>query len=187
MGDNTSSLTSSNWGLVIFLIILFAVFWSGGMGFGPNRAYAGPMGFADGVNGYGFEDYKAICEAQKQNIANTATTQYLTEQQAAATRELIAATSNATQAKIDFYAYQGLRDELSKSQMKVAELQNQLFVKEQLAPISSAIADVRCNMLPKPALSGVAAVCPNSAVINGLGISNLNGLGCGSCGPCGTL
>lgn len=184
MGETNTSLMSSNWGLVIFLIILFSVFWGGGMGFGPNRAYAHGACGHDGVNNYGFEDYKAICEAQKQNIANTATTQYLVEQQSAATRELIAATSNATQAKIDFYAYQGLRDELAKSQMTVAELKNQLFVKDQLAPISAAISDVRCNMLPKPALSGVAAVCPNSAVINGLGLSNLNGFGCG---PCGTL
>ena len=53
-------------------------------------------------------------------------------------------------------------------------LQNQLFMKDQLAPITASIADIRCNMLVRPSVTGIGAVCPNSGIINGLGINSLN-------------
>lgn len=163
--------SKNNWGIVIFLIILFAVFWSGGFGrggFGPANAYpyANPMPF----NGYnlGFEDYKSVCEAQKANIAQTATTQYLIEQQANQTRELVNSTASATQAKIDFYAYQDLRDKVSELQRENLELRSQAYTTAALAPVNEKLNSVLCKMLPRPELSGIAAVCPNAAVINGL-------------------
>ena len=173
-----------SWGGIGFLALFFLLiigFWNrGGAGFGwGNYGHAVPSGDL-GFTNYGFQNYKATCDAEKSEIINTARTQYLTEQQSAQTRELVQATANTTQAKIDYYAYQGLRDELSKSQMKIAELTNQLFVKDQLAPITSAIADIRCNMLVRPSVTGVGAVCPNAGIINGLGITNVNSCGCGN-------
>ncbi len=175
-----------SWGGIGFLALFFLLiigFWNrGGAGFGWGNScgYGLPYGEGLGVTNYGFQNYKATCDAEKSEIINTARTQYLTEQQASATRELVQATANTTQAKIDFYAYQGLRDELSKSQMKIAELSNQLFVKDQLAPLTSAISDIRCNMLVKPNVTGVGAVCPNSGIVNGLGITGNHGCGCGN-------
>lgn len=175
-----------SWGGIGFLALFFLLiigFWNrGGAGFGwGNNGYGVPYGDGLGMTNYGFQNYKATCDAEKSEIINTARTQYLTEQQSAQTRELVQATANTTQAKIDFYAYQGLRDELSKSQMKIAELTNQLFVKDQLSPITSAIADIRCNMLTRPNVTGVGAVCPNAGIINGLGLTNNNcGCGCGN-------
>lgn len=173
-----------SWGGIGFLALFFLLiigFWNrGGAGFGwGNNGFGMPVNGDLGFTNYGFQNYKATCDAEKSEIINTARTQYLTEQQSAQTRELIQATANTTQAKIDYYAYQGLRDELSKSQMKIAELSNQLFVKDQLAPITSAIADIRCNMLVRPNVTGVGAVCPNAGIINGLGLTN--GYGCGGC------
>lgn len=172
-----------SWGIVIFLIILFAVFMNGGFGglFGYGR-----NGCVDGLGGYGFQDYKAICETQKQDIANTARTQYLTEQQSAATRELVAATANTTQAKIDFYAYQGLRDQLAETKSALMEANNKLFVKEQLEPVNASLATIQCQMLRRPDVTGIGAVCPNAGIINGLGLNNLNH-GCGGCCGCGVL
>lgn len=185
---------SYGWGggigfLAILFILIFAFRGNGwGNGFGGFGGWGGfPMwgngfGFGGvGVPGYGlgFEDYKAICEGQKQGIIDSAQTRYLVEQQAAATQAVVNATANTTQTKIDFYAYQDLRDRLSEEQRKVLTLENQLFVKDQLAPVNAQLASIQCHMLKRPDVTGIGAVCPNSAIINGLGINSLNGYGCG--------
>lgn len=173
-----------SWGgigfLALFFLIIIAFWGRGGNGFGwGNQGYAMPFGL-DGVpNGYGFQNFKATCDAEKSEIINSATTQYKIEEQASITRELVNATANATQSKIDFYAYQDLRDKLSESQRENMLLQNQLFVKDQLAPLTASIADIRCNMLVRPNVTGVGAVCPNAGIINGLGLTN--SYGCGGC------
>lgn len=187
---------SYGWGggigfLAILFILIFAFRGNGwGNGFGGFGGWGGfPMwgngfGFGGvGVPGYGlgFEDYKAICEGQKQGIIDSAQTRYLVEQQAAATQAVVNATANTTQTKIDFYAYQDLRDRLSEEQRKVLTLENQLFVKDQLAPVNAQLASIQCHMLKRPDVTGIGAVCPNSAIINGLGINSLNGYGYG-CG-----
>lgn len=176
-----------SWGGIGFLALFFLLiigFWNrGGMGFGYGNGYGMPYG--DGVGyGYGFQNYKATVDAEKAEIINTARTQYITEQQSAATRELVQSTANTTQAKIDFYAYQDLRDKLAESQRENLILQNKLFVKDELAPVNATLASIQCNMLRRPDVTGVGAVCPNAGIINGLGINNLGG--CNSCG-CGNL
>lgn len=204
--DGTST---TGWGGGIgFLAILFILIFAfvGGRGFGGwgngwgNNGYGfgngwgapfGADGAGFGASSYGFQNYKATCDAEKAEIINTATTQYRVEQQAAATRELVSATANATQTKIDYYAYQDLRDRLSEEQRKVLTLENQLFVKDQLAPINATLASISCNMLRRPDVTGIGAVCPNSAIINGLGINTLNGLnglnGFNNCGCSGNV
>lgn len=173
-----------SWGGIGFLALFFLLiigFWNrGGMGFGCGNGYGMPYG--DGVGyGYGFQNYKATVDAEKAEIINTARTQYITEQQSSATRELVQSTANTTQAKIDFYAYQDLRDKLAESQRENLILQNKLFVKDELAPVNATLASIQCNMLRRPDVTGVGAVCPNSAIINGLGITGLNnGCGCGN-------
>jgi hypothetical protein len=176
-----------SWGGIGFLALFFLLiigFWNrGGMGFGYGNGYGMPYG--DGVGyGYGFQNYKATVDAEKAEIINTARTQYITEQQSSATRELVQSTANTTQAKIDFYAYQDLRDKLAESQRENLILQNKLFVKDELAPVNATLASIQCNMLRRPDVTGVGAVCPNAGIINGLGINHLGGYN--SCG-CGSL
>lgn len=167
--DGTTSF--AGWGIVIFLVILFAVFWGG---FG-NRG-RGNYGTDDYA---AFQNYKAIVDAEKREIINTATTQYNVEQQAALTRELIAAQTNAINTKIDYYGFQNERDKNAQLQRENMELRNQLFVKDQLAPINAQLASIRCNMLTKPEISGVGVACPSAAILNGLGVNSLsNGCGC---------
>lgn len=173
-----------SWGgigfLALFFLIIIAFWGRGGNAWG--NGFGGCDGFAGGM-GYGFQNFKATCDAEKAEIINSATTQYRVEQQAAQTRELVSATAAATQAKVDFYAYQDLRDKLGEAQRQNMMLTNQLFVKDQLAPVNEQLASIRCNMLRRPDITGIGAVCPNAAIINGLGLTSLNnGCGCGCTG-----
>lgn len=160
-------------GYIILFVIIVWVFggaFGGGAFGGWNRGFNGPCG----PDAFGFEDYKAICEAQKEGIKQTATTQFLIEQQSAANRELVSAQTNAITAKIDYYGYQNERDKNADLSRQVMELKNQLFVKDQLAPLMAQVADIRCNMLVRPNVTGVGVACPSAAILNGLGVNSVN-------------
>lgn len=147
------------WGVII-LVFLFFIAFGGGWG------NCGGFGFGRGGNGLfgSLADYAAFAQNERQGLVTAAETNYRIIDQASATRALIEATANATQTKIDFYEYQNLRDKLSEKDREVMELKNQLFVKDQLAPISAQLASIQCNMLVKPQLYGQAVSCPTSAV-----------------------
>lgn len=153
-----------SWGIAIFLIILFFFVI---LFLGRKES-----------NDRHFDGNKAVCDAEKREIIDSARSQYLTEQQGALTRETIAAATATTNTKIDFYAYQDLRDKVNERDRVIMELSNKLFVKDQLAPVNAQLANIQCNMLRRPEISGVGVCCPNAAVLNGLGINNLNGCGC---------
>lgn len=166
--------------IIAFVIIVWVISAiTGGAGFGlgfGNRGYCNPC-----------EDYqtlKEIFESQKADISQTATTQFLIEQQSAMNRELIAAQTNAINTKIDFYGYQNERDKNADLARENAELRNQLFVKDQLAPVNEQLAAIRCNMLRRPDVTGIGVACPSAAILNGLGVNHLNQ--CGNCNN-GTL
>lgn len=168
-------------GYIILFVIIVWVFGGAfnGNGFGwGNRACAAECG----LGGLEFQNYKAICDAEKANITQTATTQFLIEQQSAANRELIAAQTNAINTKIDYYGYQNERDKNADLSRENMELRNQLFMKDQLAPITAQLATIQCNMLRRPDVTGIGVCCPNAAILNGLGVNSLNN----SCG-CGTI
>ena len=178
---------SYSWGGIGFLALFFLIVvafmfnrngcggWSNGWGNGC--AGWGFNGFGVGVPGYGlgFEDYKAICASEKQEIINSARTQYLVEEQANLTRANDTANANMLSTKIDFYAYQDLRDRLAEEQRKVLTLENQLFVKDQLAPLTASVTDIRCNMLTKPVVNGLGTSCNPIITPYPLGF---NGCGC---------
>ena len=169
------------WGIVIFLLILF-MFIGGGAGFGAFGFGGRNAWGAATVAGEGQYLGDKICSAEKQGIIDTARTQYLVEQQTAATNALVQATASTTQAKIDYYEYMNLRDAVSERDRQIMELKNMLFVKDQLAPVNASLADIKCQMLRRPDVTGIGACCPNQAIINGLGINGVNT----ACG-CGTL
>lgn len=160
-------------GYIILFVIIVWVFGGafGGNGFGWGRGCAGAYGF-DGVSN--FQNYKAICDAEKAEIINTARTQFLVEQQGAVNRELISAQTNAINTKIDYYGYQNERDKNANLQRENMELRNQLFVKDQLAPINAQLASIQCHMLRRPDITGVGVACPSAAILNGLGVNTLN-------------
>ena len=182
---------SYSWGgigfLALFFLIVMAFLGRGCNGFGGwgntcGCGHNGVFGYDNGPIGYGFQNFRATCDSEKAEIINSARTQYLVEQQAAATRDVVTATANATQTKIDYYAYQDLRDKLSEAQRENMMLQNKLFVKDQLEPVNATLASIQCNMLRRPDVAGLSTSC-NPIVTPSL--ANLAGVS-GCCG-CGTL
>ena len=171
-------------GYIILFVIIVWVFGGafGGNGFGWGNRACGAVPAEYPHADLGFQNYKAICDSEKANITQTATTQFLIEQQSANNRELIQAQTNAINTKIDYYGYQNERDKNAELSRENMELRNQLFMKDQLAPITATLASIQCNMLRRPDVTGVGVACPNAAILNGLGVNSLNN----SCG-CGTV
>lgn len=156
-------------GLFGYIILFVIIVWVFGSMFGGNG-----FGFSNRHNAYdmGFEDFKAICEAEKANITQTATTQYMIQAQGNETRSYLGT-------KIDFYEYQNLRDKLNERDMVIAELKNKLFVKEELTPITTTLSNIQCNMLRRPDVTGIGVACPSAAILNGLGVNSINN--CNNC------
>lgn len=165
------------WGLVIVLFLLFIVFGGGFGGFG---------GYGYGRRGFG--DFACCgasgCEVERQGLITAAETNYRIIDQANATRATVEATAQATQTKIDFYAYQDLRDKLAESQRQNMMLQNQLYSDAKFNALQTQLSSIQCNMLRRPDVTGIGVSCPSAAILNGLGVNTLSGLnGCCGCGP----
>jgi hypothetical protein len=168
-------------GLVILLVLLFLFMRQGGLfgnGFGWGNGGFGPgFGWGNLAGDFGFQNYRATCDAEKTEMMNFADIQHQISTTSAATQASIYADGNATRAMINEKTIQELRDRLSDAQRENLTLSNQLFVKDQIAPITAQLTAIQNNMLVRPNVTGVGAVCPNAGIINGLG---LGGCGCGS-------
>lgn len=169
------------WGIVIVFILLFAVFGNGNLfgrgGFG-GHGY-GYDGFVGGM-GYGFQNFKATCDAEKAEIINSATTQFKVVDQGSATRDAISIDGQATRALINGQAMQDLRDKYAEALRQNTMLQTQLYSDAKFNALAASIAEIKCNMLRRPDITGIGAVCPNAGILNGLGIDRFNsGCGCG--------
>ena len=175
-------------GLVILLVLLFLFMRQGvfGNGFGwGNGGFPGfggswgPWALNGAAGDIGFQNYRATCDAEKTEMMNFADIQHQISTTSAATQASIYADGNATRAMINEKTIQELRDRLSDAQRENLTLSNQLFVKDQIAPITAQLTAIQNNMLVRPNVTGVGAVCPNAGIINGLG---LGGCGCSSLG-----
>lgn len=167
-------------GLVILLVLLFLFMRQGGLfgnGFGWGNGFGLPVFNGDGYPQFGFQNYCKTCESEKTELRNFADTQHQIAVTSAATQSAIYADGEATRNLITQQEIQGLRERLDDAHRENLVLTNQLFVKEQLAPITAQLNSIQSNMLMRPNVTGVGAVCPNAGIINGLG---LGGCGCGS-------
>jgi hypothetical protein len=172
-------------GLVILLVLLFLFMrqgFFGGNGFGWGNGFPGfggswgPWALNGAAGDIGFQNYRATCDAEKTEMMNFADIQHQISTTSAATQASIYADGNATRAMINEKTIQELRDRLSDAQRENLTLSNQLFVKDQIAPITAQLTSIQNNMLVRPNVTGVGAVCPNAGILNGLGITN------GGCG-----
>lgn len=181
-GEETSYHTGSgmSWasmilGLIV-LVFVFGFLFNGrawGNGFGPGCGYGYEGGCARTSN----------CEVERRGLITAADTNYRIIDQAQATRAEVLASAAKTDAKIDFYAYQNLRDKLAEQQRQNMMLQNQIYSDAKFNALAASIADIKCNMLRRPDVTGIGAVCPNAGILNGLGINGFGGgCGCNSCG-----
>lgn len=173
MTDMITTGGTVDWGWVIFLILILWFFVGGGFGgFGSlgraNAFLAGDI--------YGNRPYEnpnsANCEVERRQLVTAAETNFRIIDQANLTRATVAAEAANTNAKIDFYAYQDLRDKLSEQQRENMMLQNKLYSDAKFGAIESQLACIAHKMAVKPEVYTASAVCPNAAIINGLGINS---------------
>lgn len=179
MNEMMSNDTTFSWGWVIFLILILWFFVGGnGFGFGGYGNRAGSFLAGDILGQLQGRDASlscgaSNCEVERRDLITAAETNYRIIDQAQQTRNVVEATSATTNAKIDFYAYQDLRDKLSESQRENMMLQNKLYSDAKFGAIEAQLASISCRMAKQPEVYATSAVCPNAAVINGLGINGM--------------
>lgn len=187
MNETTSGI--GWWGIVIVLFLLFSLFGNRGWGngvFGGNNCNDGcGCGYGGRFVDFGFQNYKATCDAEKTEIINTAATQYKVEAQGAATLAAIKSDGDATRAKIDFYAYQELRDKLAEAQRINSALETKLYTNAQFDVVNKELAEIKCRMLPKPDITAFGASCTPVLSPLSLYASALSNHGCGCSGSLG--
>lgn len=190
-----------NWGIVIFFLILFFIFAGGGNWF--NRGNSQPNGadLMTMLQSEGAMGRVKNFDLQRQNDANTAELYKVMRNSQDATLAAVQNSTNqlAQQSRLQYDAQQGeklfdlklkaLADQQSyeaKLAAKDATIERMTLAQQmsaQMAVMEKQIANITCNMLTKPQVTGVGAVCPNAGIINGLGIgSGINGCGTGITG-----
>lgn len=126
-------------GFILFFLIFALVFGGGGLFNFGNRNY-GDCGCNRVSN----------CEVEKSALINSARTNYLIEK---AGQDGILATmadGDKTRAKIDFYAYQDLRDKLTERDALIAQLRSEAFTTAKFNSLESKIAELSCQMPKRP-------------------------------------
>lgn len=150
--DTMENTGFGGYGLIIFLVLLFWVFGGNNL-FGNNRWGSNCQGASP-------------CEIEKQEIIDSAKTQYLIEQKSAESTAALTAGQNVIATKIDFYAYQDLRDRLAEAQRQNLVLENKLYSDAQFNALNSKLDTLSCQQLKAPTFipygGYVAATCGNN-------------------------
>lgn len=144
-------------GVLLFIVVIWVIF-GGGIGNGWGRGTCNDGGCNRVSN----------CEVQKQEIVDSARTQYLIETSSRQTQEYLGN-------KIDFYEYQNLRDQLAAERNKNMALENRIYSDGQFTALSRQLERcccetdkrfdaIECRMLKRPELSGIAATCSGQII-----------------------
>lgn len=164
MDESRSGMT---WiGVLFVILVIWAIF---GGGFGNRNA----DNYSGGCNRV------SNCEVEKQGIIDSARTQYLIEQQGAATRAAVSASTEAITAQANRIYEQGLQETIFDLKMENQGLKSSIFTKEQTDAIAKQLSDcccsfnrrldaIECNMLRRPNLYGVASTCSGQIIPAGL-------------------
>lgn len=134
------SKTGMNWIVVLFVVVILYLIFGGGLGFGNgcgNRA---------GWNNDCGCTRVSNCEIEKQEIIDSARTQYMIEQQGATTRAAAQAGFEALSAQNSRIYEQGLQEALFDAKMKIQQLEGNIFTKEQTDGIAKALSDCCCGI-----------------------------------------
>lgn len=187
------SKSGMSWIGVLFIILVIWVIFGGscGGGFGwGNRGNCGgfvPEGGCSRVSN---------CEIEKNEIIDSARTQYLIEQQGSATRTAIRDGTDAVMAQNSRIYEQRLQETIFDLKMggqakdaKIAQLEAQIHNDAKFSAIEKQFSDcccgfnrrldgIECNMLTKPNLYGVAATCSGQTIPGGFNLLS----NCNTCG-----
>lgn len=160
-------------GVLFVILVIWAIF---GGGFGCNN---GGFGWGNSRCGNGqYVPYMpdngctrvSNCEIERSGLINTATTQFLVEQNGAATRTELHNTQDAIMAQASRIYEAQQSETIFDLKMENQALKGQLYsdakfnaLEKQISDcccgINQRFASIECNMLTKPNLSGVASTC----------------------------
>lgn len=133
------------------------------------------------------------CEVEKSGIINSASTQFLIEQNGAATRTAIRDSQDVITAQNNRIYEQRLQETIfdlkignQAKDAKIAQLETQIHNDAKFGALEKQISDcccgmnqrfasIECNMLTKPNLYGVAATCSGQTIPNGFNTNCNNG------------
>ncbi len=179
MGENVNFSNYGSWGIVIFFVIiiaLFAFFVRGDRGYGYG--YAPPT--CNAVSN---------CQVERQGLVTAAETNYRIIDENRNTRDAISA-----QLRAQWDAAQG--EKIFDLKINNLALQNEANLKimqkdatiermtlaanldAKFNALAAAIGNINCQMLKKPDVVGVGVVSPAQAILNGLGLQSLNQNNC---------
>lgn len=146
----------SGMGLIIVLLILFGLFGFG-RGFGGFGNGFGWNGCGNGFNGWGWGGFAPYgcnattnCQVEKQEIIDSARTQFLITDTARQTQEQNQALATALGNKIDFYEYQNLRDQLAAERNKNMVLENRIYSDNKFNALEAQISALGCEVSKLP-------------------------------------
>lgn len=174
--------TGMSWIAVLFVIIvIFAIFGGGfGGGWGWNRGGV-PIPVQEGGGGC---NRVSNCQVEKQEIVDTARTQYLIEQQSNDTRMAINASTEAITSQASRIYEQRLQEAIFDLKMENQGLKNGIFTKDQTDALAAKLSEyacgfnrrldgIECRMLTKPALYGVVSTSAGQIIPASCGNSNI--------------
>ncbi len=148
--------TQSSWGwliiLLIFIVVLGAIFGDGFFGAKGGRAYDNGCSVVSN------------CQVEKQTIINTATTQNLINEQAEKTRDQAARIFEAQNAEKLFDAKMRIQaleaEKVATAHYNALAMQN----KDCCCELNRRLDTIECEMLKKPRIFGVAATCTGQVI-----------------------
>lgn len=182
MEDSKSGMS---WiGVLFVILVIWAIFGGGfGNGFGFGNRCSGAAYIPEGGCGR-----VSNCEIEKNEIIDSARTQYLIEQQSSATRTAVRDGTDAVMAQNSRIYEQRLQETIFDLKAENMQLKNNIFTKDQIDGVAKQLSDcccafnrrldgIECNMLTKPNLYGVAATCNGQTIPGGFNLLS----NCGTC------
>lgn len=188
MMEETKSGLGVIW--VLFVILVIWAIFGGGFGNGLGWNNRGSCGGFVPEGGCG---RVSNCEIEKNEIIDSARTQYLIEQQGSATRTAIRDGTDAVMAQASRIYEAQQSEKMFDLKLENQALKGQIYSDAKFTAMSQQLSDcccafnrrldgIECNMLTKPNLYGVAATCSGQTIPGGFNLWNGCGSGCGTCG-----
>lgn len=169
------SKSGMTWIGVLFVILVIWAIFGGGFGNGWNNR--------NGDYAPGGCNRVSNCEVEKQEIIDSARTQYQIEQQGAATRAAVSAGTAEITAQNNRIYIQNLSEKIFDLKMENQGLKSQIYNDAKFTALSQQLESCCCGfnrrldsiedrMLTKPNLYGVASTCSGQTIPNGFNLNS---------------
>lgn len=156
--------TGMSWLGVLFIVVILYLIFGGGLGGWGNNG---------GCNRV------SNCEVEKQEIIDSARTQFLIEQQGATTRAANQAGIAEVMAQNNRIYEQSLQERIFDLKLENNSLKNNFFVKEQTDALAKQYSDCCCELNRR--LDGIECRMIKAPVFYGAGVFSPSTACCGGC------